>query len=254
MGWGAAMTAAEWVRPRKIADEVLDSLRTMILTGTLPAGVRTTQAELARMLGVSTMPVREALLRLSSEGFVEMVPNKSFTVVRTSRQDIHDIYAVHAVLAGELTRRACRNATAELIGELTQVALECSHAVTHHDEQGSGRANWSFHRLINEAAQAPKLALLLRSTVRFIPNSFYSLVPAWAEVSELGHRQILAAFAGSEADAACEAAHEHVLEAGKLLISSFSSSGYWTVPSGTAGREELAAEIGFRARESLATT
>jgi DNA-binding GntR family transcriptional regulator len=248
------MSAADWVRPRKVADEVLDSLRAMILTGQLPAGVRTTQAELARLLGVSTMPVREALLRLSSEGFVEMVPNKSFTVVRTSRQDIHDVYAVHAVLAGELTRRACRNATPELVDNLTRAALECTHAVTHHDEEGGDRANWSFHRLINEAAQAPKLAILLRSTVRFIPNSFYSLVPAWAQVSDVGHRKILTAIETGEADAACEAAHEHVLEAGQLLISSFSTSGYWTVPNGAPVADEaLNAEIGYHARKALAT-
>ena len=57
-----------------------------------------------------------------------------------------------------------------------------------------------------------------------------------------------------DGNAACEAAHEHVLEAGKLLISSFSSSGYWTAPNGTSDLAELDAEIGFQARESLATT
>jgi DNA-binding FadR family transcriptional regulator len=73
------------VRHLSMADQVTDTLRRMILTRELGPGRRITQADLASMLGVSTMPVREALLRLVSEGFVDTVSNRSFTVAATTR-------------------------------------------------------------------------------------------------------------------------------------------------------------------------
>src|SRR5207342_1606487 len=78
-------------RPLKrqtLGTAVAERLRDMILMGELPPGRRTTQDELARALGVSTMPVREALLTLAAEGFVAFAPGRSFTIPATSREDV----------------------------------------------------------------------------------------------------------------------------------------------------------------------
>lgn len=214
-----------------MADQVADTLRMMILVGELLPGERITQDDLSRRLEVSTMPVREALLRLAAEGFVEAAPNRSFSVVHTTREDIRDIYWMHAMLAGELTARACRGADEPTLDGLRDCHDEYVAAVRDGDTARMETANWRFHKTINTAARSPKLLLVLRSTLRFIPDGFYGLVRDWPEVSNDGHRQILEAFERRDAEAARRAAEAHVRDAGELLISLFSSMGYWTRPA-----------------------
>lgn len=218
------------LRRRTLAVEVAETLRDMILTGELPAGARMTQDELARLLGVSTMPVREALLRLAAEGFVDVSPNRSFSVVPTTREDVRDVFWIHATLAGELTRRACAQGDDALTAALVACEEDFLAAKRAGDPQRMGRANWEFHRTINMAAASPKLLRVLRSTLRFIPQGFYELVPEWSGASEVGHEAILEAFRRGDAAAAGLAAEEHVREAGELLIRFFTGRGYWTRP------------------------
>jgi DNA-binding GntR family transcriptional regulator len=218
------------LRRRTLAVEVAENLRDMILTGELRAGARMTQDELARLLGVSTMPVREALLRLAAEGFVDVSPSRSFSVVPTTRDDVRDVFWMHATLAGELTRRACAKAGDELLAELRDAEERFLDAKRPGDAAGMDRANWEFHRAVNVAAGSPKLLRVLRSTLRFIPQGFYGLVPEWGGASEHGHEAILEAFASRDPEAAGEAAARHVEEAGEILIRFFTNSGYWTRP------------------------
>jgi DNA-binding GntR family transcriptional regulator len=203
----------------------------MILVGELTPGARTTQDELARLLGVSTMPVREALLRLAAEGFVEASPSRSFTVVRTTPDDVRDIYWMHATLAGELTSRACMHADPELLDTLRVLHERGRAAQRNRDTAAAESANWAFHREINRAARSPKLSLMLRGSLRFIPEGFYGLLPEWSTASEDGHNEILAALESGDPEAARAAAQAHVQEAGALLASYFSHRGHWTRPS-----------------------
>lgn len=220
------------VRRRTLAVEVADALRDMILTGELLPGSRPTQIELAKLLGVSTMPIREALLRLAAEGFVELESNRAFTVARTTREDVRDVYWVHATLAGELASRACARADAEVLQGLHSASEAFLDAQRIGDAEGLGAANWSFHRAINHAACAPKLLLVLRSTLRFIPDRFYALVPEWAAESVRGHDAILEAVERRDPNDARRAAEAHVRDAGELLITFFTVKGYWAKPNG----------------------
>lgn len=213
-----------------LADQVADAVRGMILTGEIPPEAPVTQSEIARLLGVSTMPAREALLRLGAEGFLIASPNRSFTVRRITEQDIRDIYWMHAVLAGELTRRACERGDESLIEELRECEAEFVEAWNQSDADAMDAANWRFHRTINKAADSPKLWMLLNATLRFIPTRFYVLVPTWADESKRGHAEILQGFERHDADAAEAAAENHVRAAGELLISSFWGSDAWMTP------------------------
>jgi DNA-binding GntR family transcriptional regulator len=225
------------LKRRTLALEVADSLRDMILTGELAPDSKTTQDELARLLGVSTMPVREALLRLTAEGFVESTPNRSFTIVRTSREDVRDIYWLHSTLAGELTKRACRRADDALVRTLDELATQCAEALQAGDANELGTKNWEFHRTINHAAEAPKLLIFLRSSLRFIPRSFYFHLPSWGLASEADHREIVEAFRARDPEAAKAAAEKHVRDAGEVLIQTFSTKGYWARPRGSEPAE-----------------
>jgi DNA-binding GntR family transcriptional regulator len=214
------------VRSQPLSAQVTEAIRHMILVGQLSPGEVVTQDRLAELLSVSTMPVREALLRLSHEGFVESRPNRSFQVARTSREDIEDVYRTHAFLAGELTARAATRGDRSLVDEL-QVIQE---AWPDADSDSLERLNWRFHRAINRAAASPKLLVFLRNTIRFIPEHFYVLLPEWRTLSGRGHRDIARAVARHDPDRARAIAERHVRDAGHLLIAHFDDTGYWSVP------------------------
>jgi DNA-binding GntR family transcriptional regulator len=218
------------------ADDVVGSLRRMILVGELPPGSRTTQDELAQRLGVSTMPVRKALLQLAAEGLIEVSPRRSFRVAQTTPDDIRDVYWIQARIAGELAHRAARAVDGDGLAELAQAHDAFCAAGAAGRAVDLEAANWRFHRLVNRAAASPKLLLTLRTSLRFIPDDFYCLVPDWAPVSERGHRRILDALAARHPDEARAAAEDHVREAAELLLSSFSNKGFWRAP-GSAGVE-----------------
>ena len=106
------------LRHQSMADQTTALLRSMILCGEIKPGERVTQDQLSTMLGVSTMPVREGLLRLAVEGIIEALANRSFTVVSMSQDDIRDMYWHQGALTGELHRRACRAADDTLLSDL----------------------------------------------------------------------------------------------------------------------------------------
>jgi len=230
-----AITPSSGIRRRKLSEEVAARLRRMILVGELAPGSRTTQDELARLLDVSTTPVREALLGLAAQGFVETSPNRSFAVVRTTQDDVRDIYWLHATLAGELTSRACARADNEFVHTLGELRDRCEQAHQEGDTHRMEAANWNFHREINFIAGAPKLLLMLRTSLRFIPGGFYGLVPEWPDASANGHDDIIRAFEDRNPQAARAAAEAHVREAGELLTAYFSTTGYWTLPTELGG-------------------
>lgn len=84
------------------ADTCLTRLRQLVLTGVLLPGEKVNQADLAQRLGVSRVPVREALASLRSEGLVEARANSGYTVVRPTVEDLAEIYLMRALLEDAL--------------------------------------------------------------------------------------------------------------------------------------------------------
>ena len=86
------------IKNLSIREQSLDTLRKAILSGELKPGQALTEMELARQLGVSRAPIREALRILNSEGLVETIPYRGTTVTRLSREDIEEIYSMRMLL------------------------------------------------------------------------------------------------------------------------------------------------------------
>jgi DNA-binding GntR family transcriptional regulator len=85
-------------------EECLARIRTMVLSGELLPGQKVHQAELADQLGISRIPVREALATLHAEGVLVHKPNTGFTVARFSGEDLSEIYLMRRLLETELLR------------------------------------------------------------------------------------------------------------------------------------------------------
>ena len=86
-------------------------LREMILSGELPAGQALRQEEIARRLGISRLPIREALNRLATEGLVELKPRRGFYVASLNIDEIEDIFEMRAMLEGRAGHLATERMT-----------------------------------------------------------------------------------------------------------------------------------------------
>ena len=137
---------------KSMTDQVSEKLRSMILSRELGPGTRVTQADLAEMLGVSTMPIREALLRLGAEGLITASASRSFEVTAVTGRSIRDVYWVHGVLAGELAARAWDEKSDALIGTLRQEHKNYIAAQKDGNHELSTEVNRRFHAAINSVA------------------------------------------------------------------------------------------------------
>src|ERR1700683_5193439 len=105
-------------RRRQLPEEVASYVRELIISGTVRPGEFLRMEPIAEAIGVSNTPVREGLLALRSQGFVQLVPRRGFVVASFTPQDVRDLFWAQAQLAGELAARAARNMTPELITKL----------------------------------------------------------------------------------------------------------------------------------------
>jgi DNA-binding GntR family transcriptional regulator len=225
-----------------MADQVAEMLRDRILTGKLEPGARVTHEDLAQQLGVSTMPVREALIRLSYEGFIDTSPNRSYRVASMTREDIHDIYWINGVLVGELTARACLRASPELIDQLRDIQAEWSSG-THLSPAELEALGYKWARLINDAAGSARLDAVFSSYRRFIPEHFYTLLPAWSDASVRNHAAILDAIERHDSESARKAAESGVKHACDMLMEYFDDRGYFTEPSAEPAERSRLAKV-----------
>jgi DNA-binding GntR family transcriptional regulator len=207
-----------------MADNVSEQLRTMILSRELEPGLRVTQVELAEMLGVSTMPIREALLRLVAEGLIVAAANRSFEVATTTERGIRDVYWIHGVLAGELAARAWDNKTASLVAALRQEHANSVQALKSGNSQRLTESNRRFHAAINMAAESPTINVILRNTLHYFPD--FSLdVPGWRELAIDWQRELLDQFSSGDRTQAQQVSLAKSQAAAELFIEA-----YWSDP------------------------
>ena len=135
-------------------DHVLDAVRTAILTGDLAAGETLRQEELAERLGVSRMPVREAIKRLHAEGLVEVLPSRRVRVAALSRDEIEDIYDMRAALEPLAVRLAVPRLTR---AQLRDAAHALEAAADEEDAETFGVRNAAFHLSLMSACERPRL-------------------------------------------------------------------------------------------------
>lgn len=125
--------------------QVADVLRERILQGELAPGARLVERTLAAELGVSRIPIRDALNILRGEGFVSAFPNRGMVVTPLTRQDVEELFEVREALEVLAARRATEHATSEELDRLAAILAESEAAAERSDAQTVGRCNQDFH-------------------------------------------------------------------------------------------------------------
>lgn len=199
-----------------LVDRVYQHTRQAILRGAYPPGRPLRAQELADEVGVSLIPVREALRLLAGERLVVTIPNKGARVAPLSLRDMRDSYRLRVILEGEALRQAYPRITAGLIEEGRTLADEMSRDLAGGNSQGGFEAHRRFHFLLYEASQSDWLLhfieILWNSTERY-----WRLATPLHPPETVGgqHAQILDALEEGDLGAAIEALQydlEHTVE------------------------------------------
>lgn len=192
-------------------------LREQILSGALQPGERITLARLSEDLGVSLMPVREALGRLSRDGLVEVTPYKDARVAPMSRRDVEDIFSVRAALEAHAMELAVRRAGAALAEPLEAINARFAEAVAASDFAAMNDANRAFHELVLARADNDHLARFLEEIwmkcARY--RAGFRLIPGRRTSAVTEHEAIIAAVVANDPASAAAAARAHIEEAAK---------------------------------------
>lgn len=119
-------SGSQWAGEQSLREKVLEKIRYAVVSGESPPGTVLSVPGVAKQLGISTTPVREALLELCSDGLIEPMRNRGFRVVQASLQDLRDLfamreqletYAVGIVAAAGLRERALLEELAGLVAD-----------------------------------------------------------------------------------------------------------------------------------------
>lgn len=210
-----------------LTNEVATYLRSAIISGRLRAGDFIRIDSVAADLQVSNTPVREALVALRGDGLVELLPNRGFRVVALSRQDIEDTYYVHRLVAGQLAARATSRLADTDLDTLERLQERISRAFVDGDHETVDELNEQFHRLINTAAESPKLSLFLRIALHYVPHATEGAIRGWPDATATDHSEIIRALRARDADAARDAMVRHIQHASELLIEHLNTQGLW---------------------------
>lgn len=214
-------------RRRQLPEEVTAYVRELIMSGVARPGEFLRMEPIADAVGVSNTPVREGLLALRSEGFVELVPRRGFVVAEVTKQDIRDLFWTQAQFAAELAARAARTISAEQLASLVEIDAELQKAVEVADLDAIARHGHRFHRGINIAAGSRRLSTLLASVVNYLPNRFYASIEGQAVATRNDHPGMIDALRRSDAERARSLAEQHILDGADGVIAMLEERGLW---------------------------
>ena len=159
-----SMTAKPSRQKKSMVEEAYALLKHQIIHGELPPNYQALEEELALRLGMSRTPVREALIRLQNEGFVEVVPRRGMRVVPLTLQDIREISDVLACLECEAAEKlASRKPAAQEMAQLEAAIADMDSALESDDMAAWADADYRFHSLLVDMCGNRHLAEVARN-------------------------------------------------------------------------------------------
>jgi DNA-binding GntR family transcriptional regulator len=197
---------------RTLQEIVYSTIKERILKGEYSSGQRLITNDLATELGVSRMPIREALQRLeAATGLVTLIPHKGAVVNAISEDDIVEVFHIRVVLEGLAARLACPNMDSRQIDRLAAIIRRMIEAEHKLDQESFLELNSKFHSPIWEAANSPRLVGMLRSLYDASRSYRYLsvMLPGRFEEIVQEHEEIVAALRKGDASEVEKTVNKH---------------------------------------------
>jgi DNA-binding GntR family transcriptional regulator len=220
------------LKRQTLTGQTLDALRDRILRGSFPEGEPLRQDALAEELGVSRIPVREALRQLEAEGLVTFSPHRGAVVSTLSLEEINELFEVRAEIESDLVRRAVPLMTADDDERSRQILDEYESVLRSGEVAQWGELNWRFHSALYAPSQRNFTLGIVKKLHQHSDRYLrMQLALTHGETrARQEHRAIAVAARRRDARKASHLMREHILGAGKALVSFLEESRAAAVP------------------------
>jgi DNA-binding GntR family transcriptional regulator len=211
------------VEPGTTAHQAYQYIKERVISGSFSAGMRLTEEQLAREIGASRTPIREAMRLLMSDGFLLFKPNVGTFVRSWTAEEIGEIFDLRIVLEAEITRLAGLRISDPDIERLRTIQRQLeAHGPSPSFEQLSSinKLNREFHRVIAEASQNKRLVAMLTNSIEvpIVQQTFRRYTPQQMQRSFQHHRELIDAFAARDSDWAHDVMSCHIRAARHVLL------------------------------------
>jgi DNA-binding GntR family transcriptional regulator len=210
-------------RHRTLESQAVSEIQQRILSGELEPGQRLRIEQLAEMLDMSPMPVRDALHRLEALGFTDRIPHRGTRVRPLSSADLVDLYAARIPLEMLAVRRAAEHFTPQT-AEVARNLLDAYRRLYDQDPTGARETHLKFHFTLYAAAGSPWLIRLIRPLVESAERYRVLSLPSRGSIEERRreHLAILDACIAHEPEQASIALRDHLSATMHALAEQFS--------------------------------
>ena len=205
---------------RPLREMVYEELKMQILTGAIVPGTRMMEVELAKEIGVSRTPIREAIRKLEKEGLVTIEPRRGAYASQISTEDMVEILEVRQNMEGLAAFFAASRMKPEQLADLKEVATNYNTAVSDGNMEDMIKYDTRFHRIIVESCNNKILVQMIEQLQELVLRFRYIYYDDFrrAENMPSEHEIILKAIERGDAEAAREAADIHIDRLKELVI------------------------------------
>lgn len=194
MGNGGALKALGPIKVQSIADTVFEELHQQILSLEMPPGTKVSEIEVAKALGVSRQPVRDAFFRLSQLGFLLIRPQRATVISKISEAAVLEARFIRVALEIACWTAAMDVVTDDQVAELETLADDQKAAVDANDQKLFHELDDEFHRRICEIAGHEYVWSLIREQKAHMDRvRFISLTIGAAQKAYEDHLELIAA-------------------------------------------------------------
>jgi DNA-binding GntR family transcriptional regulator len=220
----AGTTARPAPRPRPRPEELTRRssgqqaahyLRRLIFDGELRPGARVPQDQIASELGISRIPVREALIALEREGWVTIELHRGAFVTQLDEQAVRDHYALYGLVYGFAVERAVERATPDFAAQLRKLSKALDET---DDPEEVWQLTLAFNGLVVDTAGSARLRVVLRAMPGLVPGNFFELVPGSVASEKRGFAAIVRAVARNDGERAAAEYARTMTAQGRLVV------------------------------------
>jgi DNA-binding GntR family transcriptional regulator len=154
----------------KEKDQVVTHVLNLVLTGKLRSGDRVDRNEIAQGLGISRVPIQEALVQLEHDGIVSTRYHRGAFVERFDESTVLEHHELDGLLNGIASARAAANPTPRIVGELDALLRSLRAA---KEPRNFAEIAWEYRRVVNAEYAGPRLHATIRASENLIPRVFF---------------------------------------------------------------------------------
>lgn len=202
--------------PYTLTARAYDSIKEYILEGQLDEEGRLTEESLAKQLGISKSPIREALNRLESEGFIRIAPRRGAYLRRPTLEEIEELYDLREALEAHVTRTA--HLTPGLLAELDESVKRMRLLLKANDKAKYIEEDVKFHALLANATRNRELCRVLQNVQNRVWLSRRNTYDLSSSLAPGFHQSIVNALRQNDREKAQIIMRQHIANVRERLV------------------------------------